>query len=122
MPNYALASKPMLCLNTVHTLTEFQTPEQRDAKVPLVVKVDEDGNPLVSVEFTRKVEEYGKEKSVVFAVTMPKNQVDPDLEMGFYSLIDPEVSVYADRKNPGVIRESWTASGMTLTSDSVVSK
>lgn len=113
---------PYLCLATVNVETVFQTKEDRDAKLPIVLKVDEAGNTLASVSFSRTVEQYGKKKPVIFEVTMPKNQVDPDIEMGFYTLIEPVVSLYADRKNPGVIRESWTAAGMTASFDSVVSK
>lgn len=115
-------STEYVCLATVNDEFVFQTKEDRDSKLPVVVKVDEHGNPLASVAFSRTVEQYGKKKAVIFEVMMPKNQVDPDIEMGLYTLIKPVVSLYADRKNPGVIRESWTAAGMTASFDSVASK
>ena len=102
-------TSPVLCTGSAEDLRVFWSKEERESNPGQEppVRVDDQGNPLMSVSFMRKVEEYGREKPILFSVTMPKNQVDPNLKVGYYELQDAAVQVYADRKNVGQIRESW---------------
>lgn len=92
-------------------VTEFWDRETRDenpGKEP-PAKTDNNGIPLLSLDFMRIEEVFGRPQTVVFQVQIPKTEVPDDLEPGRYSLINATVNVYArDSK----IRESWTAEGI----------
>lgn len=92
-------------------VTEFwdrATREANPGKNP-PVKTNEHGVPLLSLDFMRIEEVFGRPQTVVFQVQLPKNAVPNDLEPGQYSLVNASVNVYArDSK----IRESWSAEGL----------
>jgi len=92
-------------------VTEFwdrATREANPGKNP-PVKTDANGVPLLSLDFMRIEEVFGRPQTIVFQVQFPKTAVPGDLEPGRYSLINAVVNVYArDSK----IRESWTAEGI----------
>lgn len=46
-----------------------------------------------------------------------KTEVSKDLELAFYELVDPTVSVFGNKNNPGQVRESWSAAGMVVSAD-----
>lgn len=112
MPDYAVKPEPMQKTGPENMVTVFQTKEARAANPGLEPQfvVDEAGNPLVGVEFLRLVSEYGRSKSTVFEVRIPRNRVPANLEPGMYVLENPVVNVYADKS--GRIRESWSATGI----------
>lgn len=92
-------------------MTEFwdrATRDENPGKEP-PAKTDNNGIPLLSLDFMRIEEVFGRPQTIVFQVQFPKTSVPSDLESGRYSLINAVVNVYArDSK----IRESWTAEGI----------